>query len=102
MQKVWYRKSKNIWFATIVEQGRQKRLRLLNAPHTRDGKKLAGSQLVRELAARNIQPEPAGRPDTPACPTVAHIFRGFLKYSRQEHTPATADWYEDLLQGFLV
>lgn len=102
MQKVWFRTSKNAWFATIVEHGRQKQIRLLNAPNTRDGKKLAEAQLVQELAARNITPEAAGPPDTPAYLTVAHILRGFLRHSRQEHAPETADWYEDLLQGFIT
>ncbi len=100
MQKVWYRTSKNAWFTTLLESGKQKQLRLINAPNDRDGKKLAEAQLIVELAARNIQPEPEGSPDTPSCLTVAHILKGFLKHSREEHEPATAAWYEDLIQGF--
>lgn len=101
MQKVWYRTSKNAWFTTLLEAGRQKQLRLVNAPNDKHGKKLAEAQLVQELAARNVTPEAEGSPDTPACLTVAHILKGFLKHSREEHEATTADWYEDLLQGFL-
>jgi hypothetical protein len=41
MQKAWYRSSKNAWFATILEAGRQKQIRLVTAPNDKDGKKLA-------------------------------------------------------------
>lgn len=100
MQKVWYRKSKKAWFATILESGKQKQLQLLNAPNTRDGKKLAESQLVQELAARNYSPEPDDGVKEPRCLTVSHVFKGFLKHSREEHSPETAAWYEDLLRNF--
>ena len=53
MQTVWFRKSKNAWFATLLENGRQTQVRLVNAPNDRHGKKLAEDQLVKELAARD-------------------------------------------------
>ena len=53
MQKVWFRKSKHAWFATLLEGGRQKQIRLVNAPNDKHGKKLAEDQLLKELAARD-------------------------------------------------
>jgi hypothetical protein len=40
MQKVWYRASKNAWYATILEGGRQKQVRLLKAPNDKHGRRL--------------------------------------------------------------
>lgn len=103
MQKVWFRKSKNAWFATIFEAGQQKQIRLVNAPNDRDGKKLAEAQLLVELTARNYKPDPDS-PETdaqvPRCLSVGRILAAFLKHSREEHESTTADWYEDLLQSF--
>ena len=87
MLNVLFRKSKNAWFATNTELGHQKQIRLANAPSTNDGKKLAEVQLIQELAARNINPEPDDGAKTPACLTVSSGLRGFLQHSREEHAP---------------
>lgn len=86
MQKVWYRTSKNAWFATILEGGRQKQIRLVNAPNDKHGRKLAEDQLLKELAARDysIAKEAAADP-VPAWATVAHVVNAFLAHSRGEH-----------------
>ena len=53
MQTVWFRKSKNAWFATVRINGVQKQIRLVTAPDTNEGRKKAEDQLVQELAARD-------------------------------------------------
>lgn len=57
MQKVWFRKSKSAWFATILDDGRQKQIRLVTAPDDKHGKRLAEDQLLKELAARDYSIE---------------------------------------------
>lgn len=37
MKKVWYRKSKYAWFATLLVGGSQKQIRLVNTPHPQLG-----------------------------------------------------------------
>jgi integrase len=100
MQKVWYRKSKQCWFATITEGGRQQQIRLVKAPNDRDGKKLAEKQLIDELAARNIPQDDGEGVRAPRWATVSHILTAFLKHSREEHEPETAEWHERLLRLF--
>jgi len=46
MQKVWYRTSKGSWYGTFTEQGHQKQIRLVKAPKTKEGKKLAEAKLL--------------------------------------------------------
>ncbi len=53
MHKVWYRASKGSWFVTFRENGERKQIRLVQAPKTAEGRKLAEAQLVRELKARH-------------------------------------------------
>lgn len=103
MQKVWFRKSKNAWFATIVEQGRQKQIRLVNAPNDKHGRKLAEDQLLKELAARDYSAarESAAEP-VPAWATVNDIVGAFLRHSRAEHAGETADWHRNLLTPFVA
>lgn len=101
MQKVWYRKSKNAWFTTILEGGRQKQLRLVNAPNDKYGKKLAEDQLLQELSARNYSAIKESVEPVPTWATVGHVIRAFLKHSRSEHASETADWYRNLLKPFL-
>ena len=97
MQKVWYRKSKQAWFATILEGGHQKQIRLVNAPNDKQGRKLAEDQLLKELAARDysIEKESATNPG-PSWATVAHVVNAFLAYSRGEHSRETAAWHKAL------
>jgi integrase len=101
MQKVWYRKSKQAWFATILEGGHQKQIRLVNAPNDKQGRKLAEDQLLKELAARDysIEKESATNPG-PSWATVAHVVNAFLAYSRGEHSKETAAWHKTLLTPF--
>jgi integrase len=102
MQKVWFRKSKNAWFATILEGGRQKQIRLVNAPDDKHGKRLAEDQLLKELAARDysVEKESAADP-VPAWATVSHVVNAFLAYSRGEHSADTAAWHKSLLAPFV-
>jgi integrase len=97
VQKVWFRKSKNCWYATIRENGGQKQIRLLEAPDTAEGKKLAEKELIRELADRDISEDGI---KAPGWMTISHILQGFFKHSRQEHTPETAAWYKTVLTPF--
>lgn len=102
MQKVWFRKSKNAWFATILEGGRQKQIRLVTAPNDRDGRKLAEDQLLKELAARDYTPsKEASAEPVPAWATVAHVVNAFLAFSRGEHSADTAAWHKTLLTPFV-
>jgi hypothetical protein len=101
MQTVWYRTSKNAWFATILEGGRQKQIRLVNAPNDRHSRKLAEDQLLKELAARDYSAakESAAEP-VPSWATVNDVIGAFLKHSRGEHAGEAADWYRNLLTPF--
>ncbi len=91
MQTVWFRKSKNAWFATILEGGNQKQIRLVNAPNDKNGKKLAEDQLLKELAARGYSiAKESGAEPVPPWATVAHVVNAFLKHSRSEHASETA------------
>jgi integrase len=98
MQKVWYRTSKECWFATITNGGRQQQIRLISAPNNRDGKQLAEKQLIQELAARNVEHDDGVK--APGWATVSHVLQAFLKHSREEHDPETAAWHERLLRLF--
>jgi integrase len=102
MHKVWYRTSKNAWYATILEGGRQKQVRLLQAPNDFHGRKLAENQLVKELSARDYAPAKlAEKPSLRTWLTVGHVLRGFLRHSHEEHAKETADWHRYILQPFL-
>jgi len=100
MQKVWYRTSKQCWFATITDGGRQQQIRLLKAPHNKDGRKLAEDKLIEELAARKMPHDDGEGVKTPAWATVEHVLKAFLKHSHEEHSSETADWHERLLRRF--
>jgi integrase len=103
MQKVWYRTSKNAWFATILEGGRQKQIRLVNAPNDKNGRRLAEDQLVKELAARDYSAaKEADAEPVPSWATVAHVLNAFLKHSRSQHSEETAKWHAYLLNPFLM
>lgn len=99
MHKVWYRASKGSWFVTFHEHGQRKQIRLVTAPKTKEGKKLAEAQLVRELKAR---PDIEESPGTPRWLTVGHVIKGFLKHSVEEHDAATAKWYGHMVASFLA
>jgi integrase len=102
MQKVWYRTSKNAWFATVLDGGKQKQIRLLQAPNDRHGRKLAEEQLIKELAARGYSPaREAEAPPSPSWLTVGHVLRAYLKHSHKVHKKETADWHRYILQPFL-
>lgn len=102
MQKVWFRKSKRAWYATILEGGRQKQIPLIKAPNDPHGRKLAEDQLVRELAARNYSIEKESQTDpVPTWATAGHVIRAFLKHSCGEHAEETATWYRHLLSPFV-
>jgi integrase len=102
MQSVWYRKSKNSWFATVLENGRQKQLRLVTAPNDKHGKKLAEDQLLKELSARNYSIEKESSTDpVPSWATVAHVIQAFINHSRGEHSAETAAWHKSLLTPFI-
>jgi len=102
MQKVWYRKSKNAWFATILDGGQQKQLRLVSAPNDKHGKKLAEDHLLKELSDRGYSQQHATEePSIQSWLTVGHVIRGFLKHSREEHSAETAGWHATLLTPFL-
>ena len=103
MQKVWYRKSKHAWFATILEGGGQKQIRLVTAPNDKAGRQLAEDQLLKELAARDYSIEKEASVEAvPAWATVKHVVTAFLKHSRGEHAAETADWYRNLLTPFVT
>lgn len=97
MHKVWYRASKGSWFVTFHEGGQRKQLRLVKAPKTREGRKLAEAQLLRELKAR---PEIEESSTSPRWITVAHVIDAFLKHSKEEHDPDTATWYAFMCATF--
>ncbi len=99
MHKVWYRASKGSWFVTFRENGERKQIRLVQAPKTAEGRKLADAQLVRELKAR---PDTDDAPSASRWITVAHVLNGFLTHSREEHDAATATWYAHLVASFLA
>jgi integrase len=102
MQKVWYRKSKNAWYATILEGGRQKQIRLVNAPDDKHGKKLAEDQLLRELAACDYSAAKESEQEAvPSWATVGHVVAAFLTFSRSEHSAETAAWHTTLLTPFV-
>jgi integrase len=102
MQKVWFRSFDGWWYATLKEGGVRKQIKLLKAPDTRDGRKLAEGQLVRELGARDYsQAKAADDPAVAPWLTVGHVLRGFLRHSRAEHSPETADWHQRLLEPFV-
>ena len=102
MQKVWYRKSKNAWFATILEAGQQRQLRLVTAANDKHGRKLAEDQLLKELAARDYSIEKESTAEAvPSWATVRHVVAAFLTHSRGEHAAETADWYRNLLAPFV-
>jgi integrase len=96
MQKVWYRSSNSWWYATVLEAGRQKQLKLCRGPNTRDGKQQAERLLVEELVGRDVTEDAK----VPRWLTVGHVLTGFLAHSKQEHEPATHRWYKDLLTSF--
>lgn len=101
MQKVWFRKQTGWWYASLREDGRYDQLRLVKAPNTRDGRKQAEDQLLKELAAREYSQEKAAAdPLAPSWVTVSHVLDGFIEHSRREHEPPTARWYRDLLTPF--
>jgi integrase len=100
MQKVWFRASKQCWFATITQGGRQQQIHLVKAPHTRDGRKLAEKHLIDELASRDLAVEDGDGVKEPAWATVAHVLQAFLKHSQKEHDPETAAWHRHLLSRF--
>jgi hypothetical protein len=103
MQTVWFRKSKNAWFATLLDGGRQKQVRLVTAPNDRHGRKLAEDQLVKELAARDYSAaREAEAEPVPSWATVTHVVNAFLTHSRCEHAPETADWHRNLLTPFVA
>ena len=97
MKKVWFRESEGNWYVTVRENGRRRQLLLVKAPNTRDGKKLAESQLVDELAARKHQ---EGGPPTHSWMLVSHVLNGFLKHSQEQHDPGTYAWYKNFLDSF--
>jgi integrase len=101
MQKVWFRKSKNAWFATVRINGVQKQIRLVTAPDTNEGRKKAEDQLVQELAARGYSQEAEADAEAPpSWAAVGHVVRAFLQHSRGEHAAETAAWYSNLLTPF--
>ncbi len=59
-QKIWYRKGEGAWFLTIRENGRQKQIRLLNAPNTKDTREQAEQLAIHELASRPKRAEHSG------------------------------------------
>jgi hypothetical protein len=96
MQKIWYRKGEGAWFLTVRENGRQKQIRLLNGPNTKDTRERAEQLAVQEHASRLQQPS------TPAASwiTVGHVLDGFLRHSQEEHDPLTYSWYKNFLDSF--
>lgn len=103
MQKVWYRTSKQAWFATILEGGRQKQIRLLKATNDKHGRRMAEDLLLKELAARDYSAEKEADATTvPSWATVRHVVDAFFKYSRREHAAETAAWHQYILNPFVA
>ncbi len=101
MQKVWFRKQTGWWYASLRESGQYNQIRLVKASNTREGRKQAEDQLLKELAARSYSQEKAANdPHSPTWVTVSHVITGFLDHSGREHEPPTARWYRDLLIPF--
>lgn len=72
MQKVWYRKSKHAWFATLRIGGKQQQIRLVTAPNDRDGRKKAedhSSSPSWSPAGIRRKPRPTPRPLRPGPPS---------------------------------
>ena len=102
MQKVLFRKSKNAWFATILESGQQKQISLVTAPNDKHGKMIAEDQLLKELAARDYSIEKEASVEAvPAWATVSHVVKAFLTHSRGEHATETADCYRNHFTPFV-
>jgi integrase len=94
MQKVWHRTQTGWWYASIKQGGSYRQIKLVKAPKTLDGRRLAEKQLIQELAAKDNVEESG---ESIGWLTVAHVLNAFLKYSEAEHEPPTARWYRDLL-----
>lgn len=97
MKNVWFRESEGNWYVTLRENGRRRQVLLVKAPNTRDGKKLAESQLLEELAARKYQDD---GPPTHSWMLIAHVVDGVLKHSQEQHESGTYDWYKNFLDSF--
>jgi integrase len=103
MQKVWFRSFDGWWYATLREGGVRKQIKLLKAPDSRDGRKLAEDHLVRELGDRDYsQAKAAHDPAVAPWITVGHVLRGFVRHSRADHSADTADWHQRLLEPFIT
>lgn len=102
MQKVWHREFDGWWYTTLKEGGVRKQIKLLKAPDTKEAKRKAEDQLVKELSARSYSQEKAAEePSLQTWLTVGHVLRGFLRHSQEEHTKETADWHGYILKPFL-
>lgn len=103
MQKVWFRVQTGWWYASLKEAGTYRQIKLVKAPDSREGRKLAEDELVRELSDRNYsQQRAAEEPSLQSWLTVGHVLRGFLKHSEEEHSKETAAWHTTLLTPFLT
>ena len=49
MQRIWYRKNESAWYLTVRQQGKQKQIRLLQAPNDKEGRKQAEQKAIQEL-----------------------------------------------------
>lgn len=98
MQKVWFRKQTGWWYATVRESGGRKQIKLVKAPDSREGRRLADQQLLQELAHKQHLEDASDK--VPGWVTVSHVLTAFLKHSEEEHEPGTARWYRDLLVPF--
>jgi hypothetical protein len=98
MQRVWFRAHDSNWYVTIREQGKQRQIKLLKAPNTKDGKRLAEQKLIEELTARSFQPDPVIRHEPWL--TVSQVIQGFLQHSIINHEEGTATWHRQILTPF--
>ncbi len=97
MQRIWFRTAESAWFLTIREDGKQKQLRLLKGENTREDRHRAEEIAIQELSARKLDTEIA---TAHSWITVDHVLDAFLRHSKENHEPATYEWYEWFFSTF--
>ncbi|MBI2804395.1 MAG: hypothetical protein HYX68_05350 [Planctomycetes bacterium] len=97
MQRIWFRTAESAWFLTIREDGKQKQLRLLRGENTREDRLRAEELAIQELSSRKLDTDIA---TAHSWITVDHVLDAFLRHSKENHEPATTEWYEWFFSTF--
>jgi site-specific recombinase XerD len=101
MKKPWFRNQTGWWYVSIRNGSSYDQVKLVKAPNTKEGKKLAEEELIQELAARGFDKDLDSPVGNCNWITVGHVMRGFLAHSRSKHLPETAETYRYLIMPFL-